>query len=71
VGDYQLGTGRQARIHGFTWTQRHGFTTVDGPDGAVDTTINGVNNAGELVGSYVTRGGITDGLLARPNGSRA
>jgi hypothetical protein len=68
VGDYQLGSGRRARRHGFTWTQRHGFTTVDGPDGAVDTTINGVNNAGELVGSYVTRGGHTDGLLASPLG---
>jgi hypothetical protein len=71
VGEYQLGSGRRARSHGFTWTQRHGFTTVDGPDGAVDTTINGVNNAGELVGSYVTRGGTTDGLLARPLGLRA
>ena len=71
VGDYQRGSGRRARSHGFTWTQRHGFTTVDGPDGAVDTTINGVNNAGELVGSYVTRGGTTDGLLAKPLGLRA
>jgi hypothetical protein len=71
VGDYQLGSGRRARTHGFTWTQRHGFTTVDGPDGAVDTTINGVNSAGELVGSYVTRGGNTDGLLAKPDGLRA
>ena len=71
VGDYQLGRGHRARTHGFTWTQRHGFTTVDGPDGAVDTTINGVNNAGELVGSYVTRSGTTDGLLAKPNGLRA
>jgi uncharacterized membrane protein len=69
VGDYQLGSGRRARSHGFTWTQRHGFTTVDGPDGAVDTTINGVNNAGELVGSYVTRAGNTDGLLAQPSGA--
>ena len=33
--------------------------------------VNGVNNAGELVGSYVTRGGTTDGLLAKPNGLRA
>jgi hypothetical protein len=71
VGDYQLGSGRGARTHGFTWTQGHGFTTVDGPDGALDTTINGVNNAGELVGSYVTRGGTTDGLLAEPSGSGA
>jgi hypothetical protein len=69
VGDYRLGSGRRARIHGFTWTRRSGFTTVDGPPGAVDTTINGVNSAGDLVGSYVTRGGSTDGLLATPSGS--
>jgi hypothetical protein len=69
VGDYQLGSGRRARIHGFTWTRRRGFTTVDGPPGAVDTTINGVNSAGDLVGSYVTRAGNTDGLLATPSGS--
>lgn len=71
VGDYRLGSGRRARTHGFTWTQRHGFTTIDGPDGALDTTINGVNNTGELVGSYVTRAGSTDGLLAKPDGLRA
>jgi hypothetical protein len=75
AGYFGSGTAGQpryrARSHGFTWTQRHGFTTVDGPAGAVDTTINGVNNAGELVGSYVTRGGTTDGLLARPLGLRA
>jgi hypothetical protein len=71
VGDYQLGGGRRARTHGFTWTQRDGFSTVDGPDGALDTTINGVNNAGELVGSYVTRGGNTEGLLAKPAGLRS
>jgi uncharacterized membrane protein len=68
VGDYRLGTGAAARTHGFTWTQRGGFTTIDGPDGAVDTTISGVNNAGELVGWYVTRAGATNGLLATPDG---
>jgi hypothetical protein len=71
VGDYQLGSGAAARIHGFTWTQRRGFTTVDDPHGAVDTTINGLNNAGDLVGFYVTRAGSTDGLLATPDGSGA
>ncbi len=69
VGDYQIGTGRGASTHGFTWTARHGFTTIDGPDAAVSTTINGVNNAGDLVGYYVSRAGDTDGLLAMPGGS--
>jgi hypothetical protein len=71
VGDYQLGSGGRAHTHGFTWTQRHGFTTVDGPRDAVDTTINGVNSAGDLVGFYVTGAGDTDGLLATPSGSGA
>jgi hypothetical protein len=66
VGDYQLGTGSRAARHGFTWTERHGFRTVDGPDGAVSTTINGINNAGDLVGYYTDAAGRTDGLLATP-----
>jgi hypothetical protein len=66
VGDYQLGTGNRATVHGFTWTQRRGFRTVDGPEGAVSTTINGINNAGDLVGYYTDAAGRTDGLLATP-----
>jgi hypothetical protein len=66
VGTYQLGRGGSATRHGFTWTRQQGFTTVDDPDGRGTTTISGVNNAGELVGSYVDRAGHTDGLLATP-----
>jgi len=53
VGDYRIGSGSSAVTHGFTWTRQHGFTTVDDPGGAGTTTINGVNNAGDLVGFYV------------------
>jgi hypothetical protein len=66
VGTYQLGRGGGATRHGFTWTRQQGFTTVDDPEGRGTTTISGVNNAGELVGSYLDRAGHTDGLLATP-----
>jgi len=66
VGDYQLGNGSGASVHGFTWTQQEGFKTVDDPGAASATTINGVNDAGELVGFYVDRAG-THGLLAMPS----
>jgi hypothetical protein len=67
VGAYQIGSGRGAITHGFTWTRQHGFATVDAPDGARGTTIIGVNNAGDLVGCYVNRAGDTDGLVATPD----
>jgi hypothetical protein len=51
-------------LHGFTWTARHGFSTVDDPNGAGTTTINGVNDRGQLVGFYVDGNGNTDGFLA-------
>jgi hypothetical protein len=67
VGAYQIGTGRRAVTHGFTWTRQHGFATVDDPGGPGATTINGVNNAGDLVGFYVNRAGDTEGLVATPD----
>ncbi len=66
VGDYRLGRGSSAATHGFTWTRQRGFTTVDDPEGPGTTTINGINNAGDLVGFYVDGVGRTDGLLATP-----
>ncbi len=36
------------------------------PHGIGTTTINGVNNAGDLVGFYVDAAGNTDGFLATP-----
>ncbi|HEX3921647.1 MAG TPA: hypothetical protein VHY31_05140 [Streptosporangiaceae bacterium] len=68
VGDYRLGSGPGASTHGFTWTRQHGFTTVDDPAGPGNTTINGVNNVGNLVGFYTDRAGHTNGLLATPAG---
>jgi hypothetical protein len=66
VGFYQVGTGSNAVMHGFTWTPRWGFQTVDDPNGMGTTTINGVNDKGQLVGFYTDAAGNTDGLLASP-----
>ena len=68
VGAYTVGTGSTAAMHGFTWRPGHGFTTVDDPNGMGTTTINGVNNAGNLVGFYVDSAGYTDGMIALPRG---
>ena len=66
VGAYQVGKGAGATTHGFTWTRQRGFITVNDPDGPGATTISGVNNAGELVGFYVSAAGQTHGLVATP-----
>ncbi len=68
VGAYTVGTGSTAAMHGFTWRPGHGFTTVDDPNGMGTTTINGVNDAGDLVGFYVDSAGYTDGMIALPRG---
>jgi hypothetical protein len=66
VGTYTVGSGSSAVMHGFTWTARQGFTTVDDPHGIGTTTVNGVNDHGQLVGFYVDSAGNTDGFLATP-----
>jgi hypothetical protein len=68
VGVYAVGSGDNAAMHGFTWRPGYGFRTVDDPHGVGTTTINGVNDAGDLVGFYVDSAGNTDGMLARPRG---
>ena len=66
VGAYTVGTGSNAVTHGFTWQPGYGFRTVDDPHGVGTTTINGVNDAGDLVGFYTDSAGNTDGMLAIP-----
>jgi hypothetical protein len=66
VGAYTTGSGSNAMTHGFTWRPGYGFRTVDDPHGQGTTTINGVNNAGDLVGFYTDSAGNTDGMLALP-----
>jgi hypothetical protein len=53
VGVYFAGSGSTAQNFGFTWTKNGGFTTVNDPNGIGATTVNGVNDRGDLIGSYV------------------
>jgi hypothetical protein len=66
VGDYTVGSGNSATMHGFTWAPGFGFQTVNDPNGVDATTLNGVNDRGEVVGFYTDSAGNTDGLLATP-----
>jgi hypothetical protein len=66
VAGLYKGSGSTAKTHGFTWTQAGGFATVDDPYGVGTTTVNGVNNAGDLVGFYVDDAGFTHGMFANP-----
>ena len=68
VGVYAVGSGSNAATHGFTWTPRQGFRTVDDPQGAGTTTVNGVNDKGDIVGFYTDSAGNTDGFAAVPGG---
>jgi hypothetical protein len=51
---------------GFTWTAAGGFQVVSDPKGAGSTFVNGVNDAGQLVGFYNSPNGNTHGMLATP-----
>jgi hypothetical protein len=54
--------------HGFVLTNlltHPKYEMVDNPNGT-QTTINGVNDRGELVGTYVDGAGSTHGFLAKP-----
>ena len=50
--------------HGFTWMNGK-FTTVNYP-AASSTTINGVNDEGDIVGFYTDAKGNTDGFVGLP-----
>jgi len=63
VGDYMDGAGL---THGFVYTISNGqFVTIDNPNGVGTTIVNGINDAGDLVGFYGTAP-INSGFLARP-----
>ena len=66
VGVYSDGAGTNTTMHGFTWTPKGGFASVDDPHGVGTTTINGVNDAGDVVGFYADANGNTDGFSATP-----
>ncbi len=57
-------------IHGFVLKHPMGphsiWPSIDDPNGVGGTVVNGVNNAGVLVGFYTDAADITDGMLAAP-----
>ncbi|MHB8690935.1 MAG: hypothetical protein ACYDHH_06780 [Solirubrobacteraceae bacterium] len=81
VGVYQMGMNNgTAILHGFTWkmqsingstNQQPVFQTVDDPmAGGMQTTVNGIDSCGNLVGFYVDGQGNTNGMLATvPSGT--
>jgi hypothetical protein len=63
VGVYTVG----AAMHGFVYNSKHGhFYSVDDPNGVGTTTINGINNFGQIVGFYVDSMKNTDGFIGTP-----
>ena len=71
VGTYMVGSGNNAKSFGFIWSRDFGFRTVNDPHGSGATTLNGINNAGDLVGFYTDAKGNTDGLLVAHGHFRA
>jgi len=68
VGVYTVGSGDAAATHGFIWTPLKGFRTLDDPQGVGTTTINGVNDQGDIVGFYADGAGNTHGFAAVQQG---
>ena len=71
VGTYMTGSGSKAKSFGFVWSRHFGFRTVNDPHGRGATTLNGINDAGDLVGFYTDAKGNTDGLLVARGHFRA
>ena len=63
VGTFMRGSGNNAKSFGFVWRPGHGVTVVNDPLGRGATTLNGINDAGDLVGFFTDARGNTDGLL--------
>src|SRR4029077_20256510 len=57
--------------HGFLFNQPTGtFTTFDIPN-AANTYLNGINDAGQIVGSYVDSAGTSHGFVASTTADNA
>jgi hypothetical protein len=63
VGTFMRGSGNNAKSFGFVWQPGRGVRVVNDPMGSGATTLNGINNAGDLVGFFTDAKGNTDGLL--------
>jgi hypothetical protein len=64
VGSYVDGSGVS---HGFVMSASGSVTTIDDPNGAGGSVLNGINNGGSVVGFYTDSSGSTDGYLAVPS----
>jgi hypothetical protein len=63
VGVYMV----RSVMHGFVYNSTNGhYHSVDDPKGMGTTTINGINNFGQIVGFYVDSKGDTDGFIGTP-----
>jgi hypothetical protein len=71
AGTYMVGSGANAKSFGFVWSRRLGLRTINDPHGSGATTLNGINDAGDLVGFYTDAKGNTDGLLVAHGHFRA
>jgi hypothetical protein len=71
LNDFGLAVGLdvvKGQMHGIIFNSHTGrFTTLDDPHGIGTTTLNGINDFGDIVGFYVDAHGNTDGLLATPH----
>ena len=64
VGSYEDSA---AVTHGFLETPHHRLMTIDAPNAAGSTVINGLNDRGRMVGFYTDAAGNTDGLVVFRN----
>ena len=54
-------------MHGFVYNANTGtYQTVDDPLGVGTTTLNGINDKGQIVGFYVNSADNTIGLVSTP-----
>ncbi len=54
-------------MHGFMYNvATTKYRSIDDPNGIGTTTINGINDKGQLVGFYVDANSNTDGFVATP-----
>jgi hypothetical protein len=53
---------RSGLIHGFIFNDGR-FTSVDDPESVGATTLNGINDRGQIVGFFTAAGGNTDGFV--------
>jgi hypothetical protein len=60
VGDYSDASGF---VHGYTWTEAEGFTTLDFPQS--QTGLRAMNASGDITGIYSTDGFRLHGFLLR------